>query len=45
MDWEYFLHRARKGPRRILSLLLYAESIGIAVPRGVTQQLWDHCHP
>jgi hypothetical protein len=45
MDWEYFLHRARKGPRRILSLLLYAESIGIAVPRGVTQQLWEQCHP
>jgi hypothetical protein len=45
MDWDYFLHRARKGPRRILSLLLYAESLGIPVPGGVVRRLWDECHP
>jgi hypothetical protein len=44
MDWEYFLHRARKGPRRLLSLLLYAESSGIAVPRDVMKRLAEDCH-
>jgi hypothetical protein len=45
MDWEYFLHRARKGPPRILSLLLYAESCGIPVPGSVVRRLWEECHP
>jgi hypothetical protein len=44
MDWEYFLFRARKGPRRLLSLLLYAESTGISVPPDVTRALAKECH-
>jgi Uncharacterised nucleotidyltransferase len=32
LDWEYLVWRARKGSRRVLSLLLYATSIDLAVP-------------
>jgi predicted nucleotidyltransferase len=31
LDWLYIGQRARVGPRRVLSLLLYAESIDLAV--------------
>jgi hypothetical protein len=39
IDWEYLLRRARKGPRRVLSLLLYAESIGLVVPPDLLRRL------
>src|SRR4051812_44110088 len=32
LDWDYLLSRARRGPRRMLSLLLYAQSTDLAVP-------------
>jgi len=32
IDWHYLLLRARHGPRRVLSLLLYAQSVDLAVP-------------
>jgi hypothetical protein len=32
LDWEYLVQRARKGNRRVLSLLYYALSIDLAVP-------------
>ena len=32
LDWDYLLARARKGNRRVLSLLLYALSIDLVVP-------------
>jgi predicted nucleotidyltransferase len=46
LDWEYVLGRARQsGPRRMLSLLLYAESIDLAVPAEVIEHLFDVVHP
>lgn len=32
LDWDYLVQRARKGNRRVLSLLYYALSIDLAVP-------------
>ncbi|HET6950958.1 MAG TPA: nucleotidyltransferase [Acidimicrobiales bacterium] len=46
LDWDYVLGRARlAGPRRLLSLLLYAESIDLAVPAEVIEELFDVVHP
>ncbi|HJP67079.1 MAG TPA: nucleotidyltransferase [Actinomycetota bacterium] len=39
MDWDYVLRRARHGPRRILSLLAYAQSEDLAVPNTAIQKL------
>jgi len=39
LDWEYLLDRARRGPRRMLSLLLYAQSVDLAVPDRVIRRL------
>jgi predicted nucleotidyltransferase len=32
IDWEYLKRRAKHGPRRVLSLLFYAQSIDLPVP-------------
>ena len=40
IDWEYLLRRARNGPRRVLSLLLYAQSSDVAVPDGPVKELF-----
>lgn len=32
LDWPYLVERARKAPARVLSLLLYARSLGLCVP-------------
>jgi predicted nucleotidyltransferase len=32
LDWDYLLLRARHGPRRMLSFLLFARSTGLVVP-------------
>lgn len=46
LDWAYALGRARlAGPRRLLSLLLYAESIDLAVPAEVIEELFGVVHP
>jgi hypothetical protein len=39
LDWDYLLDRARRGPRRMLSLLLYAQSVDLAVPDRVIRRL------
>ncbi len=39
-DWNYLIRRARKAPRRILSLLLYAQSSDIAVPGNAIHELY-----
>jgi hypothetical protein len=39
LDWDYLVTRARCGPRRMLSLLLYAQSIDLAVPDHVIRRL------
>lgn len=46
LDWPYLVARARQaGPRRVLSLLLYAESNDLAVPAEVIEQLFTVVHP
>jgi len=39
IDWDYLMHRARRGQRRVLSLLLYAQSLDYAVPDRVIRTL------
>ena len=41
MDWSYVLQRARHGPRRVLSLLIYAQSEDLPVPNSAIQQLYE----
>jgi len=41
LDWEYLIRRARRAPRRILSLLLYAQSSDIFVPNWVVHELFN----
>lgn len=41
LDWDYLLKRARQGPARILSFLLYARSVGFAVPNSVMEPLYQ----
>lgn len=38
-DWEYLVERARRAHRRVLSLLLYAQSIDYFIPDTVITQL------
>jgi predicted nucleotidyltransferase len=39
LDWDYLLWRARAGPRRLLSFLLYAMSVDLHVPREALVRL------
>jgi predicted nucleotidyltransferase len=41
LDWDYLLRRARHGARRILSLLVYAQSTDLVVPNSVIRALID----
>jgi predicted nucleotidyltransferase len=41
MDWDYLIKRARLGPKRVLSLLLYAQSLDLLVPNHVIKVLAD----
>jgi predicted nucleotidyltransferase len=41
LDWEYLVRRARKGPARVASLLCYATSVGLVVPRAPVRRLID----
>jgi predicted nucleotidyltransferase len=42
LDWDYLVARARQhGARRILSLLLFADSIDLVVPRAPIETLYD----
>jgi len=40
LDWDYLLRRARRAPRRVLSLLVYAHSLDINVPNHVVRELY-----
>lgn len=40
IDWEYLLKRARRAPRRTLSLLIYAQSVDVFVPNSVIHTLY-----
>jgi predicted nucleotidyltransferase len=44
-DWDYLVQRAAKSPTRVMSLLLYAESIGLVVPPAVLRRLADTIFP
>lgn len=42
LDWDYLIARARQhGPRRLLSLLLFASSIDIVVPSEPIESLYE----
>jgi predicted nucleotidyltransferase len=41
LDWSYLVHRASKGPHRVLSLLLYAVSLGLVVPPTAVRALYS----
>ena len=42
LDWDYLARRARRhGARRVLSLLLYAQSNDLVVPAGPIRTLFD----
>lgn len=45
LDWDYLLHRARHGPRRVLSLLMYALSVDLLVPEQAIRTLFDRIYP
>lgn len=40
LDWQYLMRRARRGMRRVLSLLLYAQSDDLPVPTWVVRELF-----
>lgn len=45
LDWDYVVRRANQaGPRRVLSLLLYAESCDLAVPAAAITAIHDTLH-
>ncbi len=41
IDWKYLIRRARRAPRRVLSLLLYAQSNDIWVPNYVIHEMYS----
>jgi hypothetical protein len=41
IDWEYLVKRARKGSRRVLSLLFYALSLDLIVPDRAITALYE----
>jgi predicted nucleotidyltransferase len=45
IDWDYLVRRAiQAGPRRVLSLLLYAESCDVAVPTVAIADMHETLH-
>jgi hypothetical protein len=44
LDWDYVLHRSRRGARRVLSLLVYAQSNDILVPTWVIRRLYQEVY-
>jgi predicted nucleotidyltransferase len=40
LDWDYLVERARVGIRRVLALLIYAQSEDLAVPQHVIEALY-----
>jgi predicted nucleotidyltransferase len=41
LDWDYLLRRSERDPRRVLSLLAYAQSDGLPVPDRAVRALAD----
>jgi predicted nucleotidyltransferase len=44
IDWNYLIKRARRAPRRVLSLLIYAHSNDIWVPKQVIDELYRYVY-
>jgi predicted nucleotidyltransferase len=44
LDWDYLLQRSSHGPRRVLSLLLYAQSNDLPVPDHVIRRIYEELH-
>jgi hypothetical protein len=44
IEWEYLLHRARLGARRVLALLIYAQSSDILIPSWVIRRLYEEVY-
>jgi hypothetical protein len=44
LDWPYLLRRARVGARRILALLIYAQSSDILIPSWAIRRLYDEVY-
>jgi hypothetical protein len=42
IDWNYLLRRARRAPRRLLALLIYAQSSDILIPNHVIAHLYEY---
>ena len=45
LDWDYVVRRARHGARRVLALLVYAESSDLLVPDRAIRTLFDRIYP
>lgn len=41
VDWHYLLKRARRAPRRLLALLIYAQSNDIWIPNNIITELFN----
>jgi len=39
IDWDYLLKRSHQGPRRVLSMLLFAQSLDLLVPDRVVRAM------
>ena len=44
LDWDYLLHRARLGARRVLALLIYAQSSDILIPSWAIRRLYEEVY-
>ena len=44
IDWDYLLERSERGARRVLSLLLYAQSNDLVVPNRPIRRLFDRIY-
>ena len=44
IDWDYLVHRARHGTKRLLSLLIYAQSSDLLIPDDIIQRLYNQVY-
>jgi len=45
IDWDYLIHRGRHGARRLLALLVYAQSNDLLVSDDVVRKVFDVVYP
>ena len=41
VDWDYLVERASRGPRRVLSLIIYAQSDDLPMPDSFIRRLFE----